>query len=199
MDTSHLLNVVLIGGHAIPWITRNPIIFGVISTILLMAVITVVVLVARSKPTVAYRVVSENDNVDEDTTIPSWREFAIHGINDYVCKLNINERVKKVLSACLQSQVPVENVTTPLARKLAWEYKSLFGERKYTDANRIIVREWVCEQFSKIPDMRTSDKIRQMDITIELCLLPTKFAVEAADLAKSREFRNRRSAVALPK
>lgn len=91
-----------------------------------------------------------------------------------------------------------QRVTTRAATMAAYEFKAEFGELKYNKANRILAGDWVRKHFLDM-GMRKVDIVRHMDIAVELCLLPTCNAVRAAELARTREVRERRSVVDLPK
>lgn len=85
-------------------------------------------------------------------------------------------------------------VTTRAARMAAYAFKAEHGELRYNKANRVIAGDWVRKHFRAM-DMRDVDIVMHMDIAVELCLLPTSRAVMAADLARTREVRERRAAV----
>lgn len=90
-------------------------------------------------------------------------------------------------------------VTTPFQRTVAYAFKAARGERRYTAANRLIAEDWVRDYFAGVPDMRDFDKVRLLPGTVELCLLPTKFSVQAAEMAKSQAVKARRGEVDLAK
>lgn len=90
-------------------------------------------------------------------------------------------------------------VTTSFQRKVAYAFKAARGERKYTAANRLIAEDWVRDYFAGVTDMRDFDKVRLLPGTVELCLLPTRYSVQAAEMAQSHAVKARRAAVDLAK
>jgi hypothetical protein len=89
-------------------------------------------------------------------------------------------------------------VTTPYQRQLAYQFKAEFGELRYNKANRIIAGDW-CRKAMADNDVRLTDRVRLLPLAVELCLLPTRHAVQAAELAATYEVRHRRAAADLPK
>jgi len=89
----------------------------------------------------------------------------------------------------------VYGVSTPYQRELAFEFKAEFGELRYNNANRRIASDYVLKAMSNNKDLRNCDRVRLYPLTVELCLLPTRDAVTAANLARTLEVRARRSAV----
>jgi hypothetical protein len=90
------------------------------------------------------------------------------------------------------------SITTRAARMAAYAFKAEFGELRYNKANWLVAGDWVRKHFRDM-GMRNVDIVRHMDIAVELCLLPTEAAVLSSSLARTREVRERRSAVDLPK
>jgi hypothetical protein len=88
--------------------------------------------------------------------------------------------------------------TTPIQRKLAYQFQAKYGVMRYNKANRILASEWVRAEMASM-SMRSIDIVRHMDLTIELCLTPTSSAVHAQELASSRAIRERRAAFDSPK
>jgi hypothetical protein len=87
---------------------------------------------------------------------------------------------------------------TRIQIKASYKFKAEKGERKYNNANRLIAEAWVRDYFTSL-GMRDIDIVRHMSATVELCLLPSQFAVEASEMANSAAFRARRAAVELPR
>lgn len=118
------------------------------------------------------------------------------GLSIWMCyiKYTRSQRARWLIKE-LDDEDRVCVVSTPLTRELAYEFKAEFGELRYNKANRILAGDWVRLRLAKIPDLRAVDRVKHMDIAIELCLLPTKHAVAASKLARSREVRARRGAV----
>lgn len=92
----------------------------------------------------------------------------------------------------------VGKVSTRVERLAAYAFKAAKGERRYTVANRLIAEDWVRDYFSTL-GMRPTDQVRHLMATVELCLLPTKYAVQAAEMAESAAIRQRRERVDLAK
>lgn len=92
----------------------------------------------------------------------------------------------------------VGKVTTRVQRMAAYAFKAAKGERSYTVANRLIAEDWVREYFSDL-GMRPFDQVKHLSATVELCLIPTRFAVEAAEMAESAAIQTRRARVRLAK
>lgn len=93
---------------------------------------------------------------------------------------------------------PVAFKETRIQIKAAYKFKAEKGERKYNNANRLIAEAWVRDYFASL-GMRDIDVVRHMSATVELCLLPSAFAVEARNMANSAAFVSRRAAVELPR
>lgn len=93
---------------------------------------------------------------------------------------------------------PVAFKETRIQIKAAYKFKAEKGERKYNNANRLIAEAWVRDYFASL-GMRDIDVVRHMNATVELCLLPSAFAVEARNMANSAAFVSRRAAVELPR
>lgn len=92
----------------------------------------------------------------------------------------------------------VGKVSTRVQRLAAYAFKAAKGERRYTVANRLIAEDWVREYFSEL-GMRPTDQVRHLMATVELCLLPTIYAVQAAEMAESAAVKARRERVDLAK
>jgi len=79
-------------------------------------------------------------------------------------------------------------------------FKEKFGELRYNNANRCVagdfVRKWLRDTY---PDMRSVDRVRHTEMAVELALLPTEAAVEAAAFAASAAAARRRAAVNCPR
>ncbi len=97
----------------------------------------------------------------------------------------------------VEAGVPVEGRGwSKLAFSAAMAAKEKFGDMKYTNANRLVVGEFVRKWLrSEHPDLRTVDLVRHATIAIELALLPTQTSVLMAGFSKDVLVRERRATI----
>lgn len=78
--------------------------------------------------------------------------------------------------------------------------KAHFGELRYNNANKIIVREFIVKWLRlEHPDMRNIDIVRHTPMAVEMALLPTQYAITAQQFSDDASVQRRRAAVSAPK
>jgi hypothetical protein len=86
------------------------------------------------------------------------------------------------------------------AMEAAIAAKAHFGELKYNNANRVIVREFVAKHFrDTVPDMRAVDIVKHTPMAVQLALVPSQYELQAQLFANDDLVRSRRAAVSPPK
>jgi hypothetical protein len=93
-----------------------------------------------------------------------------------------------------EEDVVEKQLFTRLAFEAACAAKDKFGEMRYTNANRLIVGDYVRAYLrDKYPDLRVVDRIKHATYAVELALIPTHFAVTTARFARDPEVIGARS------
>lgn len=110
-----------------------------------------------------------------------------------------SQRVLEELDQFYECEAAPRRVS-PVVAAASAAAKAHYGEMRYNNANKIIVREyisrWLREEY---PDMRHIDMIRHVPMAVEAALLPTQFAVTAQQFSEDAAVVRRRAAVSPPK
>lgn len=115
--------------------------------------------------------------------VPSWASRVVEGVDEWH----------------QEPEVKVPRVSR-LALEMSVAAKAHFGELRYNNANRIVVRDYLYKWVRETkPDLRNIDLVLHMPMAVELALLPSMAAVQAQQFAVDPAVRERRSAVSLPK
>lgn len=110
------------------------------------------------------------------------------------------EDVSRTDAAWRGADVPDGVVYTKLAFEAAAACKEKYGEMRCNNANRIVAGEFVRNYLREhYPDLRVVDRVMHSTFAVELALLPTPFAAQAAGFSDSPGVKDRRGTASLPR